>query len=238
MNSQRRTYAVAFLHLALLGLLQPVARSETLTYTLDSGSATMSGTLGSLSFTNATWFLTATADPAGVTQGGLDLGGLTIPAYFLPASVALTITDSVNGVTSMTLNNPVNAAWGVMSGDYGSLSPGISFLGFTAFSGSGSPWSSASLEWGIAYGGPYGGTAGSYNNLGTVGAWNGGNSAVGATQRTASTSLGTMTVTQTNNVTGTGVFSIAAVPEPSTCAMALAGLACGGYSMFRRRKRT
>jgi len=28
-----------------------------------------------------------------------------------------------------------------------------------------------------------------------------------------------------------------AVPEPSTCVMALAGLACGGYSMFRRRKR-
>jgi len=26
-----------------------------------------------------------------------------------------------------------------------------------------------------------------------------------------------------------------AVPEPSTCAMALAGLACGGYTMFRRR---
>ena len=28
-----------------------------------------------------------------------------------------------------------------------------------------------------------------------------------------------------------------AVPEPSTYAMALAGLACGGYSMFGRRKR-
>jgi formylglycine-generating enzyme required for sulfatase activity len=28
-----------------------------------------------------------------------------------------------------------------------------------------------------------------------------------------------------------------AVPEPSTYAMALAGLACGGYSVFRRRKR-
>jgi hypothetical protein len=26
-----------------------------------------------------------------------------------------------------------------------------------------------------------------------------------------------------------------AVPEPSTCAIALAGLACGGFSMFRRR---
>jgi hypothetical protein len=33
------------------------------------------------------------------------------------------------------------------------------------------------------------------------------------------------------------VREIQAVPEPSTYAMALAGLACGGYSMFRRRKR-
>ena len=33
-------------------------------------------------------------------------------------------------------------------------------------------------------------------------------------------------------------FRLAApVPEPSTCAMALAGLACGGYSLFHRRKR-
>jgi formylglycine-generating enzyme required for sulfatase activity len=32
-------------------------------------------------------------------------------------------------------------------------------------------------------------------------------------------------------------FRLAAVPEPSTYAMALAGLACGGYSLFRRRKR-
>jgi len=28
----------------------------------------------------------------------------------------------------------------------------------------------------------------------------------------------------------------AAVPEPSTCASVLAGLACGGYSLFRRRR--
>jgi hypothetical protein len=27
-----------------------------------------------------------------------------------------------------------------------------------------------------------------------------------------------------------------AVPEPSTCAIALAGLACGSYSLFRRRR--
>jgi hypothetical protein len=36
-----------------------------------------------------------------------------------------------------------------------------------------------------------------------------------------------------NPVTG----FITVVPEPSTYAMALAGLACGGYLRFRRRKR-
>jgi hypothetical protein len=32
-------------------------------------------------------------------------------------------------------------------------------------------------------------------------------------------------------------YETVAVPEPATYAMVLAGLACGGYSMFRRRKR-
>jgi hypothetical protein len=31
-------------------------------------------------------------------------------------------------------------------------------------------------------------------------------------------------------------LQVRAVPEPSTCASLLAGLACGGYSMFRRRR--
>ena len=37
--------------------------------------------------------------------------------------------------------------------------------------------------------------------------------------------------------TGQITLGVAAVPEPSTYAMALAGLACGGFSMWRRRKR-
>ena len=40
-----------------------------------------------------------------------------------------------------------------------------------------------------------------------------------------------------SDLRGFRLASPVAVPEPSTCAMALAGLACGGYSMFRRRKR-
>jgi hypothetical protein len=35
---------------------------------------------------------------------------------------------------------------------------------------------------------------------------------------------------------GFRLASPVAVPEPSTYAMALAGLVCGGYSLFRRRK--
>jgi len=35
-----------------------------------------------------------------------------------------------------------------------------------------------------------------------------------------------------------GLNQIAAVPEPATLCSALAGLACGGYSMFRRRKQS
>jgi len=35
----------------------------------------------------------------------------------------------------------------------------------------------------------------------------------------------------------TVVMQVAAIPEPSTYAMALAGIACGGFSTWRRRKR-
>ena len=43
---------------------------------------------------------------------------------------------------------------------------------------------------------------------------------------------------QINGAVGTQVGAVipVSVPEPSTCAMALAGLACGGYTMFRRRR--
>ncbi|MBU6222993.1 MAG: PEP-CTERM sorting domain-containing protein, partial [Planctomycetes bacterium] len=42
----------------------------------------------------------------------------------------------------------------------------------------------------------------------------------------------------TNSYPTLGIaFGTTAVPEPSTSIMALAGLACGGYSMFHRRRR-
>jgi hypothetical protein len=41
----------------------------------------------------------------------------------------------------------------------------------------------------------------------------------------------------TNSYWFASAVGVVAVPEPSTYCMALAGLACGGYTMFRRRKR-
>ncbi len=51
----------------------------------------------------------------------------------------------------------------------------------------------------------------------------------------SSSSRGTYSNTEAaDRLTG---IRLAAVPEPTTYAMVLAGLACGGYTMFRRRKR-
>ena len=49
-------------------------------------------------------------------------------------------------------------------------------------------------------------------------------------------STGAVPSSFTNNMYGISQV-LTAVPEPSTYAMALAGLACGGFSMWRRRKR-
>ncbi|MFM8494833.1 MAG: PEP-CTERM sorting domain-containing protein, partial [Planctomycetia bacterium] len=40
-----------------------------------------------------------------------------------------------------------------------------------------------------------------------------------------------------SSVAGGMKVDVNAVPEPSTAAMALAGIACGGFSMWRRRTR-
>jgi hypothetical protein len=55
-------------------------------------------------------------------------------------------------------------------------------------------------------------------------------------QITAIDGLGTELVANFQ-ATSLSIAPVAPVPEPSTYAMAFAGLACGGYSMWRRRKR-
>ncbi len=87
---------------------------------------------------------------------------------------------------------------------------------------------------------------GTYDQTGSVLEWNDITGAAsglkqlrgGAWDRTASSAISSagFDTVPTNQISAYG-FRLAAVPEPSTYAMALAGLACGGFSMWRRRKR-
>jgi formylglycine-generating enzyme required for sulfatase activity len=86
---------------------------------------------------------------------------------------------------------------------------------------------------------------GAFDMSGNVFEWNDLTGAAGSSRGSRGGFWGTvaseMSVSGRNTIVPSSMghdmgFRLAAVPEPSTCAMALAGLACGGYSMFRRRR--
>ena len=81
---------------------------------------------------------------------------------------------------------------------------------------------------------PNGSNAGSF----TLGSGSGFGSLPGLSNKSNSewVATGATPSTFSNNMYGISQV-LTAVPEPSTYAMALAGVACGGYSLFHRRKR-
>lgn len=216
--------------------------ASLLTYSLTSGTFTISGTVGSQAFANATWVATVTVDSSGVLSGISDtrpLGqGNTLPTYFLPATISLTINDPISGPTSMILNSPGGATTGIVSYDYDRFASGVGANSLVALSGSGSvpsPWvEDLSFGFNLATGGALGGTPNSYNTLSTTGTWLGGTVLAGASS--ASTNLGNLSFAE-SNAPGTGTFAITAVPEPSTIAGALMGVGILGRVMTRRRRR-
>jgi hypothetical protein len=204
----------------LAALLIVPYSAATMTYTLDGGNSTMDGSVGSLSFTNAAWSLTATADPSQVETG--IASGANI--YFLPTTVTLSISDSVNGVTSMLLNDYLDDfldyKWGVFTGD----SP-LAFGGFGLFD----TRQQSSFQSDAAF--AVGGDPGLYSNLGTAGSWNGGQTVYGGLAGPGSTnfetSIGMLYLTVEPGVSPTGKFEIvgASVPDKgSTAALLGAGL--------------
>ncbi|MDA7640961.1 VPDSG-CTERM sorting domain-containing protein [Opitutaceae bacterium] len=188
-----------------------------MTYTLDGGNSTMDGSVGSLSFTNAAWALTATADPSQVETGSAAL----LNTYFLPTTVTLSISDSVNGVTSMSLNDFTDYKWGVFTSDFGP----ISFGGFGAWD----TRQQSSFQSDAAF--VVTGDPGLYSNLGTAGSWNGGQTGYAGLASPGltnfETSIGTLHLTVETGVSPTGKFEIvgASVPDKgSTAALLGAGL--------------
>ena len=176
------------------------------------------------------------------SPGVLELAGLTASSYSLPSSAALAGVGTIagNGKTLAVLGSlaPGNSAGTITVGT--GLSLDLSNSGSSVFVITNPAFNAGTFDLvngdgSVVYGGilNLAFSGGSYANATDVlqifantGGRSGNFSAVNATGLAAGQSA------TFNPVTGT----ISVVPEPSAYAMALAGLACGGYSLFRRRR--
>jgi autotransporter-associated beta strand protein/T5SS/PEP-CTERM-associated repeat protein len=202
--------------------------------TISGGTLALSGT-GSIG--NGGLNLGTTGSP-----GVFDLSALTAGAYSLPASgnLAGVGTLSGNGKSLAVLGSlaPGNSAGTITVGT--GLSLDLSLSGSSVFeitspaytagtydlvSGSGSVVFGGILNLAFS-GGSYADGTDVLQIFANTGGRSGNFSAVNAT------GLGAGQSATFNAVTG----FITVVPEPSTVASLLAGLACGGYSMFRRHR--
>ena len=216
------------------------------TLTLDgansfSGVTTISGGVLALSGTGAIGTGGLNLGTTG-SPGVFDLLGLTAGTYSLPSSASLAGVGTIsgNGKSLAVLGSlaPGNSAGTITVGT--GLALNLSNSGTSLFeitnpaytagtydlvSGDGSVVFGGILN--IAFsGGSYAAGTDVLQIFANAGGRSGNFSAVNATGLAAGQSA------TFNSATG----FISVVPEPSTCAMALAGLACGGYSLFRRRR--
>jgi formylglycine-generating enzyme required for sulfatase activity len=140
---------------------------------------------------------------------------------FSPVNVSGTFGNHANyidGVYSVTQVSTYDPNQNYLT-DVGAFSGSRSFYG--TFDQSGNVWQWNDLD----------GTAGSTRGF-RGGSWN-----ESFLPSLSSSSSGALTPSDERYFIGFRLASPVAVPEPSTYAMAVAGLACGGYTMFRRRKR-
>jgi T5SS/PEP-CTERM-associated repeat protein/autotransporter-associated beta strand protein len=176
------------------------------------------------------------------SPGAFDIAGLTAGTYSLPSSASLAGVGTIsgNGKSLAVLGSlaPGNSAGAITVGSGLSLDlsnsassvfeitdPAYTAGTYDLVSGDGSVVFGGILNLAFS-GGSYANGTDVLQLFANTGGRSGNFSAVNATGLAAGQSA-------TFNPT-TGFITV--VPEPSTCAMALAGLACGGYSLFRRRR--
>ena len=157
------------------------------------------------------------------------------------AVLGLYLTNATTGDLNYALYNVVgNGPYGI-----GSQIGSTGIFSTSVVTGSYTYLDVTSLGWGISSGNKYAvalwSDAANWNNPDGSGgglAWNGGVST--ADNITVFNNWAVVTDPWEDWGNATTGFSLGlitqAVPEPASCAMALAGLACGGYSFFRRRR--
>lgn len=212
-----------------IALLSPSpARATTLQYLATGGA--ISGTLGGVAFSNATWTITATADPSSAVHYNKgDLGGnIWAPVWSLSTTAQLSITSGTGTLTA-TLTG-----WDIESRDYsvfGTANASVNGF-FNSFSDG-----NAGVEQGS---GAYvqnnsAANPSVFNDLTAVAAYPAG---TGFDVLSYATSGGTLALSADSMLGGTFTISGASspVPEPATGATLAAGLAMLG-TVIRRRAR-
>jgi len=209
----------------LLAGMVPNVSAGLMKYTVNSGTGTLTGTVGTTSFTNATWELTAIADSANVQT----VTYLSNSTYFLPTTVTLTLHEGSN-VYTMELVDPSGAQWGVASTQFQVYFFG-QFLSHEA--GFFMPYDAAASYTGAGTttGPLYGGDPGLYTDLSVPGQWTGFTNFWGSDMQ-YTTSLGAFSYSNSTPSVD-GYFKVQSIPEPGTLSLlTVAGVA---LVAFRRR---
>ena len=152
--------------------------------------------------------------------------------YYTYATQSNTVPGNVIGSGANQTNYPADGVFSVtQSGDYSASQNYLTDVG--AFSGSGSFYGTFDQSGNVWQWNDLDGTPGSSRGL-RGGSWYDDVSYLASSGGLEANPAGGDVMEFT---VGLRLVSGVAVPEPSTYAMALVGLACGGYTMFRRRKR-
>ena len=123
-----KTLSVGLIAFASMLAAPSAADASTLTYTATGGIIT--GTLGGTPFTDATWSITGTADPANVISGTSASPGGTIPFNFLAMTPLLTITTGSSTLQATMVTEVIGQQVGVFSIDSSAISSGFAYDAF------------------------------------------------------------------------------------------------------------
>lgn len=220
------------------GLAVEPAEAALMTYTLDGGNSTISGSVGGTNFTNESWIMTATADSNQVQSGTVNDGTTPAGAYFVPTTVTLWIGGTSSPVATVTMSNYTSGSnslvWGVFSADASSgFGPAAGLAGFAPFDLSTTP------DWTIGPGaaviasGALGGPLWIFNDLSYSEVWSAWGTFFLDSSVTHQTSGGLLVLTDVNGDGSNGTWTIAnasAVPGGGVAVLLAAGV-------VRRRRR-
>lgn len=205
----------------LAALVALPADAALLNYSFNSGSATITGTIGGTSFSNATWSMSTQTDTSGLATGAF-LG--VFPIRYIASTVSITINAAGGPITVTMLSQVARPVTAVASLDLSLLAADtvrLFFGHFASDAGNGDGAGIIEVEAGLFA-----------NSLVNTGSWTG---TASFNPGEYSTTGGVLDV-DVASTANDGVFSISSasvIPLPGAAALAACGLLASG----RRRRR-